>query len=296
MGYSAIVESEICKCGVYSNTGIRGVARVWFPDNSNLLFMLTELGCRIRDLPWNFIVLGKRRNFGKLFSASSRSQISIDKMMRFYSLVTFEYHCSFPSFVSITKEKIFILTSLLSLFIPIGHSLTRNFLKEPFKKLGVYRKNSLTTFHYKYTKNCDCSLKNLISLAPISRVSLFLIHYTNFILILTSHAICRSSDQPQTIKNSFGGGKKKIKPRTDTVTNGDLLKIRRAYRQVTNDKRMQSECGKQILSGVNVATGHQREIDPVWMDRHNVRIYTPLPSSTSSPPPPFPRLERRNDW
>lgn len=183
--------------------------------------------------------------------------------MRFYSLVTFEYHCSFPSFVSITKEKIFILTSLLSLFIPIGHSLTRNFLKEPFKKLGVYRKNSLTTFHYKYTKNCNSSLKNLISLAPISRVSLFLIHYTNFILILTSHAICRSSDQPQTIKNSFGGGKKKIKPRTDTVTNGDLLKIRRAYRQVTNDKRMQSECGKQILSGVNVATGHQREISRV---------------------------------
>lgn len=41
------------------------------------------------------------------------------------------------------------------------------------------------------------------------------------------------------------------------------LKIRRAYRQVTNDKRMQSECGKQILSSVNVATGHQREISRV---------------------------------
>ena len=130
-------------------------------------------------------------------------------------------------------------------------------MKESFKKLGVYRKNSLTTFHYKYTKNCNSSLKNLISLAPISRVSLFLIHYSY------TNQSCRSSDEPQTIKNSFGGGKKKIKPRTDTVTNGDLLKIRRAYRQVTNDKRMQSECGKQILSGVNVATGHQREISRV---------------------------------
>lgn len=41
------------------------------------------------------------------------------------------------------------------------------------------------------------------------------------------------------------------------------LKIRRAYRQVTNDKRMQSERGKQILSSVNVATGHQRKISRV---------------------------------
>lgn len=60
--------------------------------------------------------------------------------------------------------------------------------------------------------------------------------------------------------------KKKIKPRTDRWQMAvDLLslKIRRAYRQVTNDKRMQSECGKQILSSVNVATGHQREISRV---------------------------------
>lgn len=58
-------------------------------------------------------------------------------------------------------------------------------------------------------------------------------------------------------------GEKKNKTTDRRVTNGDLLKIRRAYRQVTNDKRMQSECGKQILSGVNVATGHQREISRV---------------------------------
>lgn len=132
-------------------------------------------------------------------------------------------------------------------------------MKEPFKKLGVYRKNSLTTFHYKYTKNCDSSLKNLISLAPISRVSLFLIHYS-----YTNQSCNLQVLRPTSNDQKFlWWGKKKNKTTDRRVTNGDLLKIRRAYRQVTNDKRMQSECGKQILSGVNVATGHQREISRV---------------------------------
>lgn len=119
------------------------------------------------------------------------------------------------------------------------------------------------------TSHSKFSTKSNFTRSDISRVRSLFLSRRNYLLFFANQL--RNLPGPPQRSGSIpfegggGGGGNKTSGQTGDKWRSNLLslKIRRAYRQVTNDKRMQSECGKQILSSVNVATGHQRKISRV---------------------------------